>query len=123
LPPKRRKTMRHLKHIFVSLLVILIFNLHLPTIVLAGRNQLLAKGITKHRPQIFSTPEEKIPEEKIPRERMPEKVTTAKKSKKWVRIIVGVLVAGGAAVAAGGGGGGGDGGSSGGSSGDVTVTW
>lgn len=113
--------MRHLKQIFAGLLVIFIFNLNFLTIALAGRKQLLAKGITKHRPQIFSTPEKKIPEEKIPIEKMPEKATTVKKSKKWVWIIVGVLAVGGAALA--GGGGGGDDGSNGGSSGDVTVTW
>jgi len=111
--------MRLLKRLFVALLILSVTNLYLPKITFAKQRHLFAKaGITKHKPEIRSTPEEDIPTIK-------KKKTTA-----WTWLILLALIGGAAAAACGGGGGDkddkpppppdeGDGGDS----GDVTVTW
>jgi uncharacterized membrane protein YgcG len=112
--------MKMLKITFTSLLILSVLNLFLPEIAFAEQGHLFAKAeVTKHRPEILSTPEQDIPVEKV-----------KKTSFKWIWVLLGVGAVG--AVAAGGGGGGGDsgGGSAGGggggdsgASGDVSVTW
>ena len=103
--------MKLVKRIFTALLILLIFNLYLPNISLAGQ------ALTKHPLETRSTPEEEIP------------TTKAKKTSSWTWLIVLGLVGGIAAVAAGGGG---DSPPSSspepqpepsGDTGDVTVTW
>ncbi|MBW2312209.1 MAG: hypothetical protein JRF35_14270 [Deltaproteobacteria bacterium] len=107
--------MKLLKKIFTCMLILLAFNLFLPTIAFAEHRYLYAKkGITEHEPEILSTPEEEIPTVKV------------KKSSSWAWMILLALIAGGAAAAAAGGGEetstpptpppSGD-------TGDVTVTW
>jgi hypothetical protein len=105
--------MKLLKRIFSGILILFVLNLYLPNIAFAEHRYLYAKaGVTKHEPEILSTPEEDI---------LPVKV---KKKSRWGWYILLVLIAGGAAAA-----------SSGGeeekppsssptpSTGDVTVTW
>ena len=104
--------MKSLKKLFILVLILSILNLYLPNIAFAEQQQLFAKAdITKHKPEILSTPEEDIPTIKV------------KKTSSWTWVILLALIGGVAAVA----GGGGD--SGGGASppppdeGDVTVTW
>lgn len=102
--------MESLKKLFTVLLILFTLNLYLPNIAFAEQQNLFAKaGITKHKPETLSTPEEDIPVEVV-----------KKKSYTWLWTLLGLAVIGGAAAAGGGedseGGGGGD-------SGDVTVTW
>jgi len=106
--------MESLKKLFTVVLILLTLNLYLPNITFAEQHHLFAKaGITKHKPETLSTPEEPIPVEVV-----------KKKSYTWLWVVLGALAIGGAAAAGGGedseGGGGGGGG---GDSGDVTVTW
>ncbi len=105
--------MKLLKRIFIALLILLTFNLYLPSISFAEA------AVTKHEPEILSTPEEDIPEEDIP-------IKENGKSS-WTWVILLALVGGLAAAVGGGGGGGGDGGGGGSTpppdEGDVTVTW
>ncbi len=99
--------MKSLKKLLSAVLILLVLNLYLPNITFAEQHQLFAKaGITKHKPETLSTPEEPIPIEVV-----------KKKSYTWLWTLLGLAVIGGAAAAAGGGGG------DGGDSGDVTVTW
>lgn len=110
--------MKSLKKVFTIALVLLILNLYLPNISFAEQHHLYAKaGITKHKPEILSTPEEEIPTIK------------AKKTSGWSWLILIALI-GGVAAAAGGaaggdenGGDGGGGGGNGGDTGNVAVTW
>ncbi len=110
--------MKVLKRIFIALLILLTFNLYLPSITFAEQHYVYAKaGITKHKPETLSTPEEDIPTIK------------EKKRSGWTWLIL-LGLAGGAAAAIGGGGGddsggsgSGGGGGDGGDAGDVTVTW
>jgi uncharacterized membrane protein YgcG len=110
--------MKLLKTTFTSLLIFSVFNLFLPWIAFAEEGHLFAKAVvTKHRPEILSTPEQDIPVEKV-----------KKTSFKWIWVLLGVGAVG--AVAAGGGGGGGDsgggsggGGGGSGATGDVSVSW
>ncbi len=92
-----------LKKLFISVLIVLTLNLYLPGTAIA--QQLHAKAdVPKHSPQSWSSPEIKITK---PKEK------PKKKGKKWVYILLGVLVVGGAAAGGGGsssGGGGGSGG-------------
>ena len=103
--------MKSLKKLLSAVLILLVLNLYFPNITYAEQHYLFAKaGITKHKPETLSTPEEPIPVEVV-----------KKKSYTWLWVVLGVLAVGGAAAAAGGSdddeeAGGGD-------SGDVTVTW
>ena len=101
-----------LKKLLISVLIVLTLNLYLPGSAIA--QQLHAKvDVPKHSPQSWSTPEIEIPKEQ-----------PKKKIKKWVYILLAVLVLGGAAAAAGGGGGSSDDGGSGDSgSGDYSFSW
>ncbi len=102
--------MESLKKLFTVVLALLILNLYLPNVTFAEQHQPFAKaGITKHKPETLSTPEEDMPVEVV-----------KKKSYTWLWVVLGVLAIGGAAAV---GGGGGDSGGGGGDSGDVTVTW
>ena len=109
--------MKSLKKLLSTVLILLVLNLYLPNIAFAEQHHLFAKaGITKHKPETLSTPEEDIPVEAV-----------KKKSYTWLWTLLGLAVIGGAAAAGGGedsGGGGSSGGDGGGGdSGDVTVTW
>jgi len=54
--------MKSLKKLLMLVLVLSILNLYLPNIAFAENPQLFAKAeITKHKPDILSTPEEDIP--------------------------------------------------------------
>ena len=115
--PKGRSL--YLKKLFTVVLILSILNLYFPNTTFAEQHHLFAKAeITKHKPEILSTPEEDIPTIK------------AKKTSGWTWVILLALIGGVAAAAAAGGGDGdsgggssGGGGSDGGDSGDVTVTW
>ncbi len=109
-----------IKKILVMLLIGSLLNLYLPRVTFSQVGD-IEEEITKHPPEMRSTPEEDFPVE-----------TGEKKSSipTWVWVGLGVLVAGAAvAVAAGGGGGGGGGSSSssttsaGGNKGSVAVGW
>ena len=103
--------MKLLKKIFTLLLILLVLNLYLPNLIFAEHKYLYAKaGITKHKPEILSTPEENIPTIKV------------KKTSGWTWLIL-VALLGGVAAAAGGGGGGSGGGGGTTTTGDVTVGW
>jgi len=103
--------MKLLKKIFTLLLILLILNLYFPNLTFAEHKYLYAKaGITKHKPEILSTPEENIPTIKV------------KKTSGWTWLIL-VALLGGVAAAAGGGGGGSGGGGGTTTTGDVTVGW
>lgn len=111
--------MKLVERIFVALLILSVMNLYLPKITFAEQHYVYAKAsVTKHKPEILTTPEEDIPTIKV------------KKTSGWTWVILLALI-GGVAAAAGaaggddgddGGDGSGDGGDSG-DSGDVTVTW
>ena len=104
--------MKSLKKLFTLVLILSILNLYLPNITFAGQPQIYKKaGITKHKPEILSTPEEDIPTIK------------AKKTSGWTWLIAIGLIGGVVAAAAGGDGDGGGGGGGGGDTGDVAVTW
>jgi hypothetical protein len=79
------------KRIVAAVLILLVFNLYLPTLSFAGQ------GPAKSPIKIRSTPEEDIPEVK------------EKKTSTWTWVLLLALL-GGVAAAAGGGGGGGGGG-------------
>jgi len=106
--------MKSLKKLLMLVLVLSILNLYLPNIAFAENPQLFAKAeITKHKPDILSTPEEDIPTIK------------KKKTSSWTWLIL-LVLAGGLAAAVGGGGGDDGGGASPPpppDEGDVTVTW
>ena len=106
--------MKSLKKLFAVVLILLILNLYFPSITFAGQHHVFAKaGVTEHKPEILSTPEEDIPTIK------------AKKTSGWTWVILLALIGGVAAAAAGGGGGDSGGGESPPPSdeGDVTVAW
>ena len=89
--------MKLTRRILAAFLILLMVNLYLPGIAGAEQHNSPAKAaITKHPPQILSTPEEKIP-------------TVEAKRSSWTWLLLIALV-GGAAAAAGGGGGDGGGG-------------
>jgi hypothetical protein len=91
------------------LLAVSMLSLYFPDISFAEKELFTAKsGITKHRPQVVSTPEQDIPTVK------------EKKTRLWPCCLGLALL--GAAAAAGGGGGGDDNGSSNGT-GNIGVTW
>ena len=106
--------MKSLKKLLTVVLAVLLLILYFPNLTFAGQHHLYAQaGITKHKPEILSTPEEEIPTVK------------AKKTSGWTWLILLGLV-GGIAAAAGGGGGGDSGGGASpppAEEGDVTVTW
>ncbi len=106
--------MNFIKKLLIGVLIVLTLNLYLPGSAMA--QQLHAKAdVPKHSPQSWSSPEIKITK---PKEK------PKKKGKKWVYILLGILVVGGAAAGGGGsGGGGGDGGDGGTSSGDYSFSW
>ena len=115
--------MNSLKRMIIALLILSTIGLYFPRTILAEQNHLyvekaVTKDITRHPPEMLSTPEEDIPVVEVPK----------KKMSKWVWIGLGVLLAGGAAAVGGGGGGGDDGGGNGDSTpppdtGDVTIQW
>lgn len=94
-----------LKKLLIGALIVLTLNLYLPRTVFAQQLQTKV-DVPKHSPQSWSSPEIKITKEQH-----------KKKGKKWVYILLGILVVG---IAAGGGGGGG---SSSGDSGDYNFSW
>ncbi len=97
-----------LKKSFTVLLAFLMLSLYFPNISFAERQLFNAKsGITKHRPQVVSTPEQDIPTVKV------------KKTRLWPLCLLGLV--GIAAAAAGGGGGDDDEGN--GTTGNIGVTW
>ncbi len=100
-----------LKKSFTVLLAFLMLSLYFPNISFAEKQLFGAKaGITKHRPQVVSTPEQDIPTVK------------EKKTSLWPLCLLGVVaIAGGAAAAAGGGDD--ENGNGNGTTGDITVTW
>ncbi len=85
-------------------------SLYFPNISFAEKQLFGAKtGITKHRPQVVSTPEQDIPTVKV------------KKTRLWPCCLgLGLLAIAGAAA---GGGGGGDDENGNGTTGDIGVTW
>ena len=98
-----------LKKSFTVLLAFLMLSLYFPNISFAEKQLFSAKaGITKHRPQVVSTPEQDIPTVKV------------KKTRLWPLCLLGLV---GIAAAAAGGGGGGDDGNGNGTTGDIGVTW
>lgn len=104
--------MKSLKKLFTVVLILSILSLYFPNITLAEQHHLYAKaGITDHKPEILSTPEEDIPTIK------------KKETSSWTWVILLALIGGVAAAAGGGGGSSGGGSSGGGDTGDVTVTW
>lgn len=100
--------MRVLKKILTMVLILLIFNLYLPKASFSESDE---AGVTKHPPEVATTPEMDIPVVKI-----------KEKTSDWTWVIVLGLV-GGAAAALGGLGGSGTPSSPGNDSGDVTVSW
>jgi len=98
-----------LKKSFTVLLAFLMLSLYFPNISFAEKQLFGAKtGITKHRPQVVSTPEQDIPTVK------------EKKTMLWPCCLLGVVaIAGGAAAAVGAGGD--DEEET--TKGDITVTW
>ena len=97
--------MKLVKRIFTALLILLIFNLYLPTMTFAEQ------GPTKSPIKIRSTPEEDIPEIK------------EKKTSTWTWVLLVALLGGVAAAAGGGGGDSGGGGGTTTTTGDVIVEW
>ena len=110
--------MKSMKRILATVLILLMVNLYLPRIAGAEQQDSPANAaITKHPPQILSTPEQEIP-------------TVEEKKSKWTWVILVVLIAGVAAAAGGGGGDGAAAPAGGGgapapapTTGDVTVGW
>jgi uncharacterized membrane protein YfcA len=98
--------MKFLKKIFTLLLILLMLNFYLPNLTFAEQ------ALTKHPPEIRTTPEEDIP------------MIQEKKKSGWTWLILVALLGGVAAAAGGGGGdsGGGVGGTTT-TTGDVTVGW
>lgn len=79
--------MKLVKRIFVALLILSVMNLYLPKITFAEQHYVYAKaGVTKHKPEILSTPEEDIPTIK------------EKKTSGWTWVIL-LVLAGGVAAA------------------------
>ena len=110
--------MKFLEKNLILLLILSLLNLYLPRLSFSQVG-FIDPEITKHSPEMRSSPEENIPVEEV-----------SKKRTDWVWWVLGALVVGGAiAAAAAGGGGGGGGGSSnntsssGGNSGSVAVGW
>ena len=96
--------MKLLKKIFTLLLILLMLNFYLPNLTFAEQ------ALTKHPPEIRTTPEEDIPIE-------------VKKTSSWTWLILVALLGGVAAAAGGGGGDSGGGGGTTTTTGDVTVGW
>ena len=104
--------MKSLKKLLTLVLILSVMSLYLPNLTCAEQRPLFAKaGVTEHKPEILSTPEEDIPTIK------------AKKTSGWTWLIAIGLIGGVVAAAAGGDGDGGGGGGGGGDTGDVAVTW
>ena len=107
--------MKFLEKILILLLIFSLCNLCLPRLSFSQVG-FIKTDITKHPPEMRSSPEENIPVEEV-----------TQKWPGWVWWVLGALVVGGAiavAVAAGGGGGGGGGGGSNGSGNSgVAVGW
>jgi hypothetical protein len=97
--------MKFLNRIFISLLILSIFNIYLPNLTFADQ------VLTKHPPEIRTTPEEDIP------------MMKGKKTSGWTWLILIALLGGVAAAAGGGGGDSGGGGGTTTTTGDVTVGW
>ena len=96
--------MKIIEKIFVAFLILSLLNLYLPRLTFSQVGD-IQEEITKHPPEMRSTPEENIPVEVV-----------KKGLANWVWVALGLLVIGGAltlvATQSGGGGGGGGGGSS-----------
>ncbi len=113
--------MKFLKKFLIFLLIISLWNICLPRLSFSQVGT-IEPEITKHPPEMRSSPEQNIPAREM-----------TEKRKTWIWWVIGALVVGGAiglaAAASGGGGGGGgtssSGGttSSGGNTGSVTVGW
>jgi hypothetical protein len=106
-----------IKKTFIMLLIVSLLNVYLPRVTFSQVGD-IKEEITKHAPEMRSTPEENIPVEVV-----------KKRGPIWPWVVLGLLVVGGtlALVMAGGGGGGGGNSStsssSGGNSGSVAVGW
>lgn len=105
--------MKFLEKILILLLIFSLLNLFLPRLSFSQVG-FIEPEITKHPPEMRSSPEENIPVEE-----------GTKRRTGWVWWVLGLLVVGGAiaVAAAGAGGGGGGSSSSGGNSGSVGVGW
>jgi hypothetical protein len=111
--------MRFLEKILVLMLIFSLLNLNLPRLSFSQVG-FIQPEITKHPPEMRSSPEENIPVEEVTQKRT-----------SWLWWVLGLLVVGGAIAIAGAGARGGGGGSSanstssssGGNSGSVSVGW
>jgi len=103
--------MKFLEKILILLLIFSLLNLYLPRLSFSQVG-FIEPEITKHPPEMRSSPEENIPVKEV-----------TKKRTGWVWWVLGLLVVGGAIAVAGAGGGGGGSSSSGGNSGNVAVGW
>jgi len=108
---------KSLEKILILLLIFSLLNIYMPRLSFSQVG-FIEPEITKHSPEMRSSPEENIPVEEV-----------TKRQTDWVWWILGLLLVGGAiAIAAAGAGGGGGGSSnnsssSGGNSGSVAVGW
>ena len=106
--------MEFLKKFLIFLLILSLWNFCFPRLSFSQVGKIETE-VTKHPPEMRSSPEENIP--------VQEKT---EKRRGWIWVIVGILVVGaaiGIAAAAAGGHGGGGNNNSGGNSGNVTVGW
>lgn len=110
--------MKFLEKLLILLLIFSLLNLYLPRGAFSQVG-FIKPEITKHPPEMRSSPEENIPVQEV-----------TKKRTRWVWWALGLLVVGGAIALAGAGAGGGGGGSSsssnsssGGNSGNVSIGW
>ena len=109
---ERSVLMKMIKNIFIMLLILSLLNLYLPRVIFSQVGG-IEEEITKHAPEMRSTPEENIP------------VGVAKKRGAiWVWVVLGLLVVGGTlALKTTGGGGNSTSNGSGGDSGNISVGW
>ncbi len=103
-----------LKRPFIAVLIVLTFNLYLPSIAMT-QEQYAKADVPAHPPKSWSTPEIKIKEEK------PKKKGNWISRNKWYVMLGLVVLAGGAAAI--GGSGGGDNGNGGEDNGEVDYSW
>jgi hypothetical protein len=102
-----------IKKAFIMLLIVSLLNVYLPRVTFSQVGD-IKEEITKHAPEMRSTPEENIPVEVV-----------KKRGPIWPWVVLGLLVVGGtlALVMAGGGGNSSTSSSSGGNGGSVAVGW
>jgi hypothetical protein len=107
---KRSVLMKMIRNIFIMLLILSLLNFYLPRVAFSQVGG-IEEEITKHAPEMRSTPEENIPVEVV-------------KERRAIWVLLGLLVIGGTlALVTTGGGGNGTGNSSGGNSGNIAVGW